>query len=65
MRPSSLPPYLAPPSAGVGIEGSQRHGSPGESLLESEQQPPVGRKDKDKRSSVLGSLFRRKRATHM
>jgi len=56
---------VAPPSAGVGIEGSQRHGSPGESLLESEQQPPVGRKDKDKRSSVLSSLFRRKRATHM
>ena len=65
MRPSSLPPYLAPPSAGVGIEGSQRHVSPGESLLLSEQHPPVGRKDKGKRSSILSSLFHRKRATHM
>jgi hypothetical protein len=65
VRPSSLPPFVAPPSAGVGIEGSQHHVSPGESLLESEQQPPVGRKDKDKRSSMLSSLFRRKRATHM
>jgi len=65
MRPNYLPPYLAPPSAGVGIEGSQRHVSSGESLLESEQQPPVGRKDKDKHSGVLSSFFRRKRATHM
>ena len=65
MQPSSLPPYVAPPSAGVGIEGSQRHGSPGESLLESEQQPPVGRKDKDKRSGMFSSLFRKKRASHM
>jgi len=56
---------VAPPPAGVGIEGSQRHGSTGESLLESEQQPPVGRKDKDKRSSVFSSLFRKRRATHM
>jgi len=65
VRPRSLPPYLAPPSAGVGIEDSQRHVSPGESLLESEQQPPVGRKHKDKCSGVLSSLFRRKCATHM
>jgi len=64
VRPSSLPLYVALPSAGVGIEGSQRHVSPGESLLESEQQPPVGRKDKDKRSSVLSSWFRKKRDTH-
>ena len=60
MGPSSLPPYVAPSSAGVGIEGSQRHGSPGESLLESEQQPPVGRKDKNKRSSMFSSFFHKK-----
>jgi len=56
---------VAPLSPGVGIEGSQRHGSPGESLLESEQQPPVGCKDKDKRSGMFSSLFRKKRASHM
>ena len=65
MRPSSLPAYVAPPSAGVGIEGSQYHGSPAGNLLESEQQPPVGRKDKDKRSSVFSSLFHKKRASHL
>jgi len=54
---------VPPPSAGVGVEGSQRHGSTGESVLEGEQQPPGGRKDKDKRSSVFSSLFRKKRAT--
>jgi hypothetical protein len=65
MRPSSLPPYVAPPSAGVGLEGLQRSMLPDDSLLESEQQAPPGRKDKDKRSSVLSSLFRKKRATHL
>jgi hypothetical protein len=64
VRPSSLPPYLAPPSAGVGIEGSQRHGSPGDGLLDSKQQPPVGYKDKDKRSGVFRGLFRKKHDTH-
>jgi len=65
VRPSSLPPYVAPPSAGVGLEGLQRHMPSGESLSESEQQAPPGRKDKDKRSSMLSSLFRKKRATHL
>jgi hypothetical protein len=65
MRPSSLPPYVSPPSASVGLEGLQRHVPPGESLPESEQHAPAGRKDKDKRSSMLSSLFRKKRATHL
>lgn len=56
---------MAPPPAGIGLEGLQRNVPRGDSLLESEQQAVPGRKDKDKRSSVLSSLFRKKRATHL
>ncbi|XP_066999614.1 spectrin beta chain, non-erythrocytic 5 isoform X3 [Anabrus simplex] len=59
-RPTSLPPYMAPPPA-VGSAEVPIH--PSESSSESEQQVPI-RKD-NKRSNVLSSLFRRRRATHL
>nr|CAD7395713.1 unnamed protein product [Timema poppensis] len=61
VRPSSLPPYVAPPSAlGAPYQGAS---GDAQSSSESEQHTPALRKDK--RSGVLSSLFRKKRATNL
>nr|CAD7427990.1 unnamed protein product [Timema monikensis] len=61
VRPSSLPPYVAPPSAlGAPYQGAS---GDAQSSSESEQHAPALRKDK--RSGVLSSLFRKKRATNL
>jgi hypothetical protein len=59
-RASTLPPYTSPPISG-NAETIPR--PPSESSSESEQHTSTPRKDK--RSSVLTSLFRKKKATHL
>ncbi|XP_039289552.1 LOW QUALITY PROTEIN: spectrin alpha chain, non-erythrocytic 1-like [Nilaparvata lugens] len=67
-RSATLPPYVAPPPAGGGnansafIANEQRR--PSESSSESEQ-PSNNSARKDKRSNVLTSLFRKKKATNL
>ncbi|XP_063234159.1 spectrin alpha chain, non-erythrocytic 1 isoform X2 [Bacillus rossius redtenbacheri] len=58
-RPASLPPYVSPPPASAAYQAS----GDAQSSSESEHQAPAARKDK--RSGVLSSLFRKKRATHL
>ncbi|XP_065202026.1 spectrin beta chain, non-erythrocytic 1 isoform X3 [Planococcus citri] len=63
-RASTLPPYISPPvGANIyqNVDPIQR--PPSESSSESEHPASITRKDK--RSSVLTSLFRKKKATHL
>ncbi|XP_071454610.1 spectrin beta chain, non-erythrocytic 5 isoform X3 [Hetaerina americana] len=71
-RPSSLPPYVAPPPAIPGSMGSPEAVTrrPSESSSESEFSSPGSmnqRKDKenDRRPTVLSYLFRKKKGTHL
>ncbi|XP_015599750.1 spectrin beta chain, non-erythrocytic 1 isoform X3 [Cephus cinctus] len=65
-RPTSLPPYVAPPPAvaqgGQGISTVDSSRRPSESGSESEQSTGSTRKERDsKRSSVLSNLFGRRK----
>ncbi|KAK7865818.1 hypothetical protein R5R35_001276 [Gryllus longicercus] len=69
-RPTSLPPYPSHtlPAGAVASGDFLSNERSSESPTDSDQQiPAVLRKDKDKdkRSSVLSNLFRKKRATHL
>nr|XP_018898887.1 PREDICTED: spectrin beta chain, non-erythrocytic 1 isoform X2 [Bemisia tabaci] len=64
-RASTLPPYINAPPANMyqQVNNDNNQYRPSESSSESEQQGPIVRKDK--RSNVLASLFKKKRATHL
>ncbi|XP_046388683.1 spectrin alpha chain, non-erythrocytic 1 isoform X4 [Ischnura elegans] len=71
-RPTSLPPYVAPPPAVPGTLGSPENVTrrPSESSSESEFSASGSvnqRKDKDgdRRSTMLSYLFRKKKGTHL